>query len=176
MLIVTKKANRILKEKNISHYKLSQLIKKDEGYINNIFRGVQSFSDNVIKKLLPILEVPKSEFESWILADKYPKEVIQLAIEAKKKKNKEYKLVLTAKIDELLKEKGLSRTAFSKQIKHSQSSFNNAITGKESLSKNLMLKISQGLNIELKTIQTWVVADKYSLKILQLAANIDNER
>jgi plasmid maintenance system antidote protein VapI len=169
MPITTIKINEKLKEKNITVYRLSKIIDYSQSSLSEMIKCKISFSDNVIKKLLPILEISKAEFESWILADKYSKEVIKLAIEAKKTKNKDYKLILTAKIDEQLKPRGLSRTAFSKQIKHSQSSFNNAVTGKESLSKNLMVKISTALEIPLEQLQAWVVADKYSLKVLMLA-------
>ena len=172
MPIITIKINEKLKEKNITVYRLSKIIDYSQSSLSDMIKGKISFSKNVIKKLLPILEVSRDEFNSWIVADKYPKEFIQLAIEAKKTKNKDYKLILTAKIDELLKPKGLSRTAFSKQIKHSQSSFNNAITGKESLSKNLMIKISTALEIPIEQLQAWAVADKYSLKILMLAVKV----
>ena len=102
MLISTAKIDKILKEKNLSRYKLSKLIKKDEGYINNVFRGKQPFSKQVIKKLLPILEISREDFESWILADKYPKSIIELAIKEKKEFPYKRKSILTAKIDAIL--------------------------------------------------------------------------
>jgi plasmid maintenance system antidote protein VapI len=172
MSFITEKIDNILKEKNLTRYELGIILKVNLQSFYHMMNGKRAFTDKIVKKLLPILEISRDEFESWILADKYPKEVIQLAIEAKKTKNKDYKLILTAKIDEQLKPKGLSRTAFSKQIKHSQSSFNNAVTGKESLSKNLMIKISTALEIPLEQLQAWAVADKYSLKVLMLAMKV----
>jgi plasmid maintenance system antidote protein VapI len=174
MLVITHKINTILENKKLTQYELNKKINYYENKLSNMIRGKEPFPSHIIEKLLPILEVSRDEFESWIVADKYPKEVIQLAIEAKKTKNKDYKLILTAKIDEQLKPRGLSRTAFSKQIKHSQSSFNNAVTGKESLSKNLMVKISTALEIPIEKLQAWAVADKYSLKVLMLANLVDS--
>jgi len=166
------KIDNILKNKGLSRYKLSKLINCTEGALNQMVRGNIAFSEKIILSILPVLEVSREEFESWILADKYSKELIQLAIEAKKTKRKDKKLIITAKIDEILESKGLSRTAFSKQINHSQSSFNNAITGKESLSKNLMTKISTAFEIPIEIIQSWVLADKYPLKTLEKALAI----
>jgi plasmid maintenance system antidote protein VapI len=173
--IQTLKIDKILKEKILSRRKLSNLVGYNFSSFNEMINGERSFSESVIKKLLPILEVSREEFESWIIVDKYPKETIQLAIEAKQTKLKDKKLILTAKIGGLLESKGISRTAFSKQIKHSQSSFNNSITGKEPLSKNLMTKISAALEIPVEHIQAWILADKYSLNVLKLALEESRE-
>lgn len=170
MSIVRNKTDILLKKKSISYYKLGKLTDYDVSYLNNIFKGKRTFPEKLINKILPVLEVSREEFESWILADKYPKETIRLAIEAKKAKGEDKKLIITAKVDEFLQSKGLSRTEFAKQIKHSQSSFNNAVTGKEPLSEKLMIKISSASNIPIEQLQAWILADKYSLKLLKLAA------
>jgi len=174
MRVITEKIDEILKNKNLSRYKLSQLIDYKESTLSRIIRGEQSFSKNVKEKMLPILEVSREEFESWIVADKYPNEVLRLALEAKKSSlmGCQSTKILTTKLDEILQSKNLSRTALSKQIKHSQSSVNNAITGKDPLSKKLMQKISSALEIPENEIQSWVIADKYPLEVLELAVKI----
>jgi len=181
MHLITEKIDNILKNKNLTRYKLSKMFDCSESALNQMARGDISFSDNIMEKIIPILEVSREEFESWIVADKYSKETLELAIKAKKesvKRNSKIncqpvKKILTTKLDEILQSKNLSRTALSKQIKHSQSSVNNAITGKEYLSKKLMKKISTALEIPENEIQSWVIADKYSLKVLELAVNIE---
>jgi len=174
MLIVTKKTDEILKEKNLSHYKLSKLIKKNESYINHIFRGEQPFSKNVIKKLLPILEVSKEEFQGWILSDKYSSEVLKLAIETKKGFQFKRKSILTVKIDMLLQERNMSRTALAKQITYSQSGLNRMITGKINMSGFVLEKISNILDISQNEILSWVLADKYTLQTLETAYSCKN--
>jgi len=170
MPVLQNKIDTILKKKNISRYKLNKMINYYESDLNKMIKGQKPFPDHIINQILPILEVSREEFESWILADKYPKEVLELAIKAKKENPPcNTKLILTTQIDQILQVKGLSRTALSKQIKHSQSSLNNAITGKEPLSKNLMNKISAALEISVECLQAWILADKCSLKILELA-------
>ena len=171
MIIVTRKADEILKRKNLSRYKLSKLINKDESYINHVFRGEQPFSENVIKKLLPILEIPRAEFESWIIADKYPKEIIERAIRIKKEFPYKRKSVLTVKIDKILEEKDMSRTALAKQINYSQSGLNRMITGKINTSKPVLEKVSKALDIPQEEISSWILADKYSLQVLEMAYN-----
>ena len=167
-MLLKEKILSILKNKNITFYKLSNLVEFDESALNKMIKGKIKISENLIKKLLPILEISKEEFESWIVADKYQPEIIEKAIESIK--NKEEKiLILTQNIDKILKEKKLSRTALSKLIKHSQSGLNRVIIGKEPLSRNVMEKISAGLEIPKEDLQSWVLADKSSLKILELA-------
>jgi len=181
MPIVTEKITNKLERKNLTRYEAGKLLKVNLQSFYHMVNNERPFTEKVIKKILPILEVSKEEFESWIVADKYSKEILELAIKAKKesvKRNSKIncqpvKKILTTKLDEILQSKNLSRTALSKQIKHSQSSVNNAITGKESLSKKLMQKISTALEIPENEIQSWVIADKYSLKILELAVNIE---
>ena len=168
MPILQNKIDEILNKKKLSRYKLNKIINYYESDLNKMIKGQKPFPDHIINKLLPILEISREEFEGWIVADKYSKEVLELAIEAKKA-HKAKKLILTTKIDKILKIKGLSRTALSKQIKHSQSGLNRVITGKEPLSKNLMNKISTAFEIPVEYLQAWVLADKYSVKVLDYA-------
>ena len=131
-------------------------------------KGERPFSDGVIEKIAPVLEVSVDEIRGWVIADKYSKEVLGLAVKAKKAKPAKG-LILTAKIDEVLKSKNLSRTALSKLTGNSQSGLNRVIIGNETLSKKLTQKISLALDIPEAEIQSWVVADKYSLEILEAA-------
>ena len=169
MAVIQNRIDNILNKKKLSRYELNKMVNYYESDLNKMIKGQKSFPSHLIEKLLPILEVSREEFESLIVADKYSKEVIQLAIESKKAKNKDKKLIITAKIDEILELKALSRTTFSKLINHSQSGLNRVIIGKEPLSKNLMTKISTALEIPIENLQAYVLADKYSLKILELA-------
>ena len=167
MTIVTKKVDKILKEKNLSYQKLSEILKKDKSHISHIFKGDRSFSENVIEKLLPVLEISREEFEGWILADKYPKEIIERAIQIKKDFPYKRKSVLTAKIDEILDEKGISRTTLAKQINYNQSSLNQIITGKRGMPKSVLEKISKALDISQDEISSWILADKHNFEVLK---------
>jgi transcriptional regulator with XRE-family HTH domain len=169
MLIVKAKTRNILKNKNISFYKLSKLINYDESYLLNIFNGKNSFPEKFINKLLPILEVSKEEFESWVVADKYPKEILERAIQIRKDFPYKRKSILTVKIDKVLDEKNMSRTALAKQIKYSQSGLNKMIIGKINMSKSVMERVSKMLEIPQDEILSWIVADKYSLDVLERA-------
>jgi plasmid maintenance system antidote protein VapI len=172
MAIITEKIDNNIKKRNLSRYKISKLLNYKESTLNRIINGKQSFSKALVEKLLPILEVSKEEFESWIIADKYSKEVIYKAIEAFKNRENNKTLVLTQNIDRILKEKNLSQTALSKLIKHSQSALNCALTGKEPLSKNVMKKLSEFFEIQEESLQAWILADKYPLKVLELALKL----
>ena len=184
MPIIKNKILEILKKKNLSQLKLACIINYDDAGLNAMILGKRPFPEIIKEKLLPILEVSKEEFESWIIADKYDKEIIKKAIESAKwiasshptdvpcNDDKNKPLILTQNIDRILKEKKLSRTALSKIIKHSQSSLNCAIIGKEPLSKNVMKKLSTTLEIPEKDLQAWVLADKYPLSILELALKV----
>ncbi|EKE03146.1 MAG: hypothetical protein ACD_20C00243G0002 [uncultured bacterium] len=167
--MLTQKIDNILKEKNLSRYKLSKLVGCSESALNQMARGETKFSDNIIEKILPILEVSREEFESWILADKYPKKIIERAIQIKKEFPYKRKSVLTTKIDEILEEKGMSRTALAKQINYSQSGLNRMITGKINMSRPVLEKISKVLDIPQEEILSWILADKNSLKSLEVA-------
>ncbi len=169
MPIITKKLDKILKEKDLSRYKLSKLIDKNASYINHVFRGERPFSENVINQILPILEISREEFESWVIADKYSKEVLKLAIQSKKDFPHKRKSVLTTKIDEILQEKSISRTLLAKSINYNQSGLNRMIIGDISMSKPVIEKISQTLEISQNVILSWILADKYNLKVLEMA-------
>lgn len=170
MTTVKNKTDILLKEKDISYYKLSKLIDYNVSYLNNIFKGKRTFPELLIKKLLPILEVSREEFESWIIVDKYSKEVLELAIRAKKGFPYKRKLILTAKLDAVLQEKGMSRTTLSKEIKYSQSSLNAIITGKRNMPESVLKKISQALDISQDEILSRIVADRHNLRVLESAS------
>ena len=127
------------------------------------------FSENAINKILPFLEVSREEFESWILADKYPKEVLKLAIQIKKDFPYKIKSILTTKIDAILQEKKISRTTLSKEIKYGQSGLNQIITGKRTMPKSVLERLSKALDISQEEISSWIVADRYSSQILEAA-------
>jgi len=170
MSLTVSKIDEILKQKKLSRNKLSILIDCTYGALNQMVRGERPFSEKIIEKILPILEVSHEEFDSWILADAYPKEILELAFKHKieiKKKKKE--LILTIKIDSILKQRNVSRTTLSKEINHSQSGLNRVITGKEPLSKTVRSKLARAFNISEDEIISWVVADKYSLEVIELA-------
>ncbi|EKE04449.1 MAG: hypothetical protein ACD_20C00076G0001 [uncultured bacterium] len=169
MLNIKNQTDKILKEKSISYYELSKLTGYDVSYLNNIFKGKRPFSKELLKKLLPILEISKEEFESWIITDKYPKEIIERAIRIKKEFPYKRKSVLTVKIDKILEEKDMSRTALAKQINYSQSGLNRMITGKINISKPVLEKVSKALDISQEEISSWILADKHSLQVLEMA-------
>jgi len=105
-------------------------------------------------------------------ADIYSKEILELALKHKteiKKKKKE--LILTIKVDSILKEKNMSRTALSKLINYSQSGLNRMITGKISLSDKVRCNIAPILEVAKEEILSWIVADKYSTEVIKLAIN-----
>jgi plasmid maintenance system antidote protein VapI len=168
-LILAEKINNKIKAHNLSQVRLAKLIDYDDACINAMILGKKSFPKHLVEKILPILEIAEEDFYSWILADKYPKKVIELAIKAKKEHEDKSKPILAAKIDEILKEKGMSRTQLAKQIKYPQSSFNRAVIGKENMSKNLVQKLSPAIDKSPDEIQSWIIADKYSIKFLNKA-------
>ncbi|OGI22968.1 MAG: hypothetical protein A2255_10395 [Candidatus Melainabacteria bacterium RIFOXYA2_FULL_32_9] len=232
MPIVTDKIKKILEEKDISQYQLAKLIDYNRGALGHMINGESSFSEQVMEKIAPILEVSKEEIQGWILADKYSKEIIELAIKAKKEllfqdnthchserseesqrsfenaqdvthchceppqeawqsnnssnKNNDIeskkrsfaqddkRLILTTKIDLLLQEKGISRTALSKQINYSQGKLNEMIIGKEPMSPLVISKIAPVLDVSQDDIKSWILADKYSLSTLENAFNSFN--
>lgn len=172
MPITAEKINKILTNKNLNPYSLSKLTKMDDGYVINVIKGKKPFSDCFIKKLLPILEVARAEFDSWLLADSYNKNILELAIKHKSETKKQKgELILKIKIDSILKQKNMSRTALSKQIKYCQSSLNKMITGQLGLSKSVRKEIAPILEVTEEEILSWIVADKYSLKVIRLAIN-----
>lgn len=167
MLIIKKKIDEALKNKNLSRYQLCKFIDFHEGSFSMILSGKRVFPEQLIEKILPVLEVSREEFEGWILADKYTKEVLELAIQAKKNFPYKRKSILTTKIDEILKEKGLSRTAFAKQINYGQSGLNQIITGKRTMSKSVLEKIAIAFEVPENEILSWIVVDKYDLRVLE---------
>jgi transcriptional regulator with XRE-family HTH domain len=174
MIDITEKIDNILKKKGLLRQELSKLIGCTAGALNQMIRKDIPFSQKVIKKLLPVLEVSKEEFESWIVADKYPKELLELAIQIRKKFPYKKKSVLTVKIDEILKNRGMSRTNLAKQINYSQSGLNRMIIGDIPMSKSVMERVANVLEIPQNEIQSWIIADKYSLEVLQNAVKSDD--
>lgn len=168
MLVITEKIHNFLDNKKLSENQLANLIDYHSGSLNKMIKGQEAFPEHVLRKLAKVFEIPIYEIKGWILADKYSVETFKLAIKAKKIK-KDNKLILTTKIDKILKDKKLSRTALSKQINCSQSGLNRVILGKEALSKTVLLKLSNALEVPENEIQSWVLADKYSLKTLETA-------
>lgn len=170
------KIDKILKEKDLSVYKISKLINYSHGGLSDMIYGRRPFSESILAKILPMLEVSKDELDSWIIADKYSKESIKIAFtEQETKLNEEKKLILTKNIDKILENKNMSRTILSKIINYSQSGLNRMITGNESLSKSVISKIAPILEISEDRIKGWVLADKYSSKSIELAYSLIKE-
>ena len=174
MPILEKKIKSLLETKDLSINKLAFSVGlKSSGVLNRMISGKKSFSEKLIKKLLPILEVSGEEFESWIIADKYSKEVIKHAIQLKNDFPYKRKSILTTKIDALLDERGLSRRAFAKQvIDYEQSSFNQMVVGKRNMSSAVREKVSVALEIPQEEILAWIVADRHGLAVLEKALKI----
>ena len=160
---------KILKTKNLTIYSVSKEIKVKDNALYEMVKGRSKFSDKFMKKILPILEVSKEEFQSWVLADKYSKELLELAIQAKKDFPYKRKSILTTKIDTILEHAGMSRTALAKQIKYSQSGLNRMIIGQISMSKPVLKKVAETLEIPENEILSWILADKYLLQVLEMA-------
>jgi len=171
-VFVTKNIKNILEQKEISLKDLAKLLGYGHGGLSNMINGKTPFTDPVMKKLLPVLEITQKEFESWVLADKYPKEVLELALEVKKGFPYKRKSILTTNIDLILKNKGMSRTALAKEINYSQSGLNRMIIGQISMSQSVIERLSINLDIPETKLKSWIAADKYSLQILELAINI----
>ena len=81
-LILTNEIDKIILAKKLSRTQLSKLVCKDkEGTaLNKPVTGVETMSDNLIKKLAPVIEVSEQQIKSWILADKYSLETLELAL------------------------------------------------------------------------------------------------
>jgi len=171
MLIITKKINECLDKKDINRHKLCLFIDYKPGSLYKMINGEDKFPDYVIEKIAPILEVSVDEIQGWIVADKYSKEILELAVKAKKEKQNN-KRILTSKIDEILQSKNLSRTALSKVIDYSQGRLNEIIIGKKTMSKSVLNKLSTALEMPETEITSWTVADKYSLQTLETAINV----
>jgi len=170
MTIFIKKINYVLQKKDLSYCKIAKLIDEYESSLISMIKRKRPFTEKAINKLLPVLEISRTEFESWILADKYSKEVLKLAVQAKKDFPYKKKLILTTNIDNILKEKGISRTVLSKEIKYGQSGLNQIITGKRTMPKSILERLSNALEISQDQILSWIVADKYNIQILEEAS------
>lgn len=171
MFIVTRRIREILERKGISQNELARRIDYKHGTFGTFLVRKSFFPDHVIEKMAPILEVSADEIKGWIVADKYTKEILELAVTAQKEKQDD-KLILTSKLDEILQNKNLSRTALSKIIDYSQGRLNEIIIGKKTMSKRVLNKLSAALETPEPEITGWIVADKYSLKTLETAINV----
>jgi transcriptional regulator with XRE-family HTH domain len=173
MSITTQNIKNIIGQKNLSLKKLAKLIDYSHGGLSNLINLKTPFPEPVLEKILPILEISREEFESWVLADKYSKEVLKLAINNKKDFPYKRKSILTTKIDSILQQKKLSRTALSKEIKYNQGGLNKMIIGKIGMSKSVLERVSESLDISQDEILSWIVADRYSLQILEQACALN---
>lgn len=173
MLVITIEITKLLEKKAISIYRLSKIINYPESPLGRMINGKINFSESVIEKILPILEISEEEFKSWIIADKYPKELVQKAVETAKNREDNKILVFTQNIDKILSEKNMSRTALAKAIKYDQPSVNNMIIGKKSISRTVLTRISEFLEIQEEDLQAWILADKYSPEILKLTLKVN---
>jgi transcriptional regulator with XRE-family HTH domain len=169
MTISKNKINIFLNNKKLTLCNLAKLMHFSAGALYDMVHGKSPFSENAIKKLLPVLEVSPEEFQSWIVADKYSKDLLELAIQTRKTFPYKKKSVLTVKIDEILKNRDMSRTNLAKMINYSQSGLNRMIIGDAPMSKSVIERVSNVLEIPQNEIQSWIIADKYSLKVLELA-------
>jgi transcriptional regulator with XRE-family HTH domain len=170
MSAIKDKIDNIIKEKNISYYQLSKMVDFDESALNKMLKGKITLSYNLLEKIAPILEVSQEEIKGWILVDKYPENILKRALEVKQEiKSEMGKLILTDKIDTLLQDKGLSRTALSGLIGYSQGKLNQMIKGDEPISPLVISKIAPVLEVSEEEIISWTVADKWSVEALQLA-------
>lgn len=170
MSILTDKIDKLLSDKQLSRNKLALLIGYDAGSLNKMIKGEKSFAEDKIQKIAPILEIPPEQIKGWILADKYPENVLKRALEVKQEVKPEAgMLILTAKIDEILKEKGLSRTRLSNLIGYSQGKLNEMIKGVEPMSPLVVSKIAPVLEVSEEEITSWIVAGKHPTDALRLA-------
>lgn len=180
MGITARNINKIIQNKKLTKYQLSKIIGCSESTLSEILNSKINLSEKMIEKLNPVLNISKEELQSWVLADNYSKEVLKLAIEAKQnpvipvklpqqKIKKRKPLILTTEIDKRIIQKGLSRTKLSELIGYNQGGLNRMILGKIPISETVILKISPILEISQNDILGWILADKYSLNILEQA-------
>lgn len=168
----TDKLNKIIKDKKLSFYDLEKITGYSSGAIFEMIKGKRSFPKHIIKKLSPVLGISKNELESWIVIDKYPKNIIEKAIESIKTRKDKKSSVFSQNINKLLSENKLSESALAKAIVYDQPSINKMIAGKKAVSKTVVTKLSNFFQIAEEDIEAWILADKYSLKVLELALKI----
>lgn len=169
-LLITKKIKELLKNKNLTGYKLSKIIGISDGSMYAMIRGQAEFPADKIQKIAAVLEVSSDEINGWILADKCPENVLKRAIEVKQEVQLDIgMLILTTKIDNYLQQKGLSRTSLSKVIGYSQGKLNEMIKGVEPISPLVISKIAPVLEVTEDEIISWIVADKHSINALRVA-------
>ncbi len=173
---VKSKIDNILRSKGLTRQILSEIIDCSPTTINAMVNRVTPFSPKIKEQIIPILGISREEFEGWILAEKYPQEVIEIAVKVKKEHIiGSNKTIFATKLDEVLKEKELSRTALSKIIDYNQGGLNKIIIGHRTLSRENLEKLSRALNIPENELLAWRIADKYSLDVLNSALNTLND-
>jgi len=175
MLLITKKIKIFLEKEGLTQYKFAQMIDYSRGALSSMMKGRDAFSDLVIEKMALVLEVSVDEIKGWIIADKYSKETIGLAVQAQKGKHDD-KLILTTRLDEILSSKNISRTSLSKIIDYSQGSLNDVIIGKKSISKSVISRLAATLEIKEEQITSWIIADKYSSESLKTALKEQSDK
>jgi len=161
------KINRLLQEKNLSLSKTARIINEHESSFISMVKGKREFTEQAILKFIKIIEVSKEEFTSWALYDKYSEVLIKKAYDNKKNSPFKKKSIFTIQIDNYLKDKKISRTQLSKEIKYSQSGLNQIITGKRTLPDSVLKRLSAVFEISSDEILSWKIADKYDILILE---------
>jgi plasmid maintenance system antidote protein VapI len=135
-----------------------------------MIRSIRAFPEDVIHKIAPILEISPETIKGWILVGKYPENILKMAFKVKQEMpKKKGMLILTRKIDEILGQKGVSRTGASTIIGYRQGKLNEMIIGKKPMSPLVISKLAPFLEVSEEQIRAWIVADKYSLEALQAA-------
>ena len=169
MLIITRKIKEYLNQKNISQNEFARCINLSSGAFSSMLSGEAPFPEDKIQKIASILDVSSEEIKGWVLADKYPKNILKMAVNVKQETPQgEGKLIFTTKTDEILQQKKISRTALSKIIDYSQGKLNEMIIGKEPMSPLVISKIAPVLEVSEDEIISWIIADKYSLEALSV--------
>ncbi len=84
-------------------------------------------------------------------------------------------LVITKKIDEILYVKNLSRYKLSKLTGYDESYLNHVMRGDRPFSDNVKEKILPVLEVNREEFEGWILADKYSKKVLGQAIQVKKE-
>jgi len=102
---IKNKIKNFLTKKNLTIYKLAKLMDFSEGALRKMLAGKAPFSETAVEKLLPILEISFEEFESMVVADKFSKALITIALTAKQNFKYKKKLSLQQKLMKFSKRK-----------------------------------------------------------------------
>lgn len=172
MLKITQKIDEILKEKNITRYRLCKLAEFHNSSFSMILKGKRPFPDTLAEKISIILDVPEEILYGAILADMHPKVFIERAANVAKNRRYKRKTLLNQNINKALYDKSMSQTAFATLIKSKQTDVNKMINGKISLSPKVRQGVSEVLGIPEDEIRAWVLADEYELAALEEALSL----